>query len=93
MSMTERVSKLLDRDVLEIQLAHRYADREENNKRVAKSLRYVAYRNMFFLVYGRTRVKMTRKPIPSCLMMKVRLAYPDPDDNYTGFKNKKQRLQ
>lgn len=91
MSLTERVTKLVDRDVLEVQLAHRYANREDHSKIVTKSFRFVAYRNLFFLVYGRTRAKMSRRPIPSCLMMKVRLAYPDPDGSYTGFKHKKQR--
>jgi hypothetical protein len=29
-------------------------------------LRFIAYRNVFFLVYGRTTAKMSRKPLPSC---------------------------
>jgi hypothetical protein len=92
LSLTEPVAKLLDRQVLEVQLAHRYAAREDHNQLLAKSFRFVAYRNLFFFIYGRTRAKMSRKPIPSCLMMKVRAIYPDPSNTYTGFKNKKRRL-
>ena len=92
LSLTESVPKLLDRQVLEVQLVHRYAAREDHNKLLPNSFRYVAYRNLFFFVYGRTRAKMSRKPIPSCLMLMVRAAYPDPNNHYTGFQKKKRRL-
>jgi hypothetical protein len=42
--LTERVEKLIDGEVLEIQLAHRYANREDHNKIEARSFRFVAYR-------------------------------------------------
>ncbi len=46
---------------------------------------------MFILTYGRTRAKEERKPLPSCLVMRVRSLFPDRNDQYTGFKSKKKR--
>jgi hypothetical protein len=89
--MTDRVAKLLDRDIIEIQLAHRYHDGIDQNQLKPENFRFIAYRNIFFFVYGRTRAKMKRFPLPSCLVMKVRSIYPDPNNTYTGFKAKKQR--
>jgi hypothetical protein len=85
------VSKLLDRQVIEVQLAHRYVNGEDQNQLRPENFRFVAYRNIFFMVYGRTKRRMTRMPLPSCLMLKVRASYPDPSETYTGFKAKRQR--
>jgi hypothetical protein len=91
MSLTEQVSKLIDPDVLQIQLAHRYANAEDHNQLLPENFRFVSYRNLFFLTYGRTKAKMSRLPLPSCLVLKVRSTFPDPNDTYTGFKKKRQR--
>jgi hypothetical protein len=91
LASTERVGKLLDRDILEVQLAQRYSKREDRNQLRPENLRYAAYRNMFFAIYGRTRAKMSRAPLPSCVVMKIREAYPDPHNKYTGFRAKSQR--
>jgi hypothetical protein len=85
------VAKLLDPDVLEIQIGLQYRDRENNSEKKPENYRFVAYRNMFILTYGRTRAKEERKPLPSCLVMRVRNLFPDPNDQYTGFKSKKKR--
>ena len=90
-SVTERVAKLLDPDVLEIQIGLRYRDRENNSEKKPENYRFVAYRNLFILTYGRTRAKEERKPLPSCLVMRVRNLFPDPNNEYTGFKSKKKR--
>jgi hypothetical protein len=71
MSLTDRVTKLLDPEVLEILLALRYRDREDNCDLKPESFRFTAYRMLFSLVYGRTRAKMSRMPLPSCLVMRV----------------------
>jgi hypothetical protein len=92
-SLSDRVTKLLDPEILEIQLALRYRDREDNSDLKAESFRFAAYRNLFVLTYGRSREKMTRKPLPSCLVMRVRRDFPDPNNCYTGFKTKRKRLK
>jgi hypothetical protein len=91
MSLSERVQKLLDPEILEIQISLRYRDRVDNSDLKPESFRFVAYRNLFILTYGRTRAKMERKPLPSCLVMRVRMTYPDPRNEYTGFQAKKKR--
>ncbi len=93
MSLSERVKKLLDPEVLEIQLALRYRDKADNCDLKAESFRYAAYRNLFILTYRRSQEKMSRKPLPSCLVMRVRRDFPDPDNQYTGFKFKRKRRQ
>ncbi len=90
-SLTPQVDKLLDPDVVEIQLAHRYSDLQDQNQLLPQNYRFVSYRNLFFFIYGRTKVRMSRLPLPSCLVMKVRAAYPDPKNIYTGFKAKRMR--
>ncbi len=90
-SLSERVNKLLDPDILEIQIGIRHRDRMDNSELKPESFRFVAYRNLFILTYGRTRAKMERKPLPSCLVMRVRSQFPDPDNQYTGFKAKRKR--
>jgi hypothetical protein len=92
MSQTEKVNKLLDSDVIEIQLAHRYANAEDKNQLRPENYRFVAYRNIFFLVYGRTKAKMSRMPLPSCLVIKIRNIFPDPDNQYKGFCVKRRRF-
>ena len=91
LSLSERVNKLLDRDVLEVQIGLRYRDREDNSDIRPESYRFVAYRNLFILTYGRTRAKMERKPLPSCMEMRVRSQFPDPNNKYTGFRAAKRR--
>jgi hypothetical protein len=91
MSLSERVQKLLDPEILEVQISLRYRDRADNSDLKPEAFRFVAYRNLFILTYGRTRAKMERKPLPSCLVMRVRMKYPDPRNEYTGFKAKKKR--
>jgi hypothetical protein len=92
-SQSERATKLLDPDILEIQIGLRYRAREDNCYLKPEALRFVAYRNLFILTYGRTRAKMSRMPLPSCLVMMVRKAFPDPDNKYTGFMAKRKRHQ
>ncbi len=89
--MSEKVSRLLHRDILEVQLAIRYADYEDLNEPRPENFRYIAYRNLVFMLYGRTRKKMPRLPLPSCLVLRVRDLYPDPNRNYTNFKSKKKK--
>jgi hypothetical protein len=91
MSQLPLVDKLLDQEILEIQLAHRNADSLDQNQLRPENFRFLAYRNMFFMVYGRTKAKMTRLPIPSCLVVKVRSMFPDPNNSYTGFKAKRTK--
>ena len=90
LSMTEKVTKLLDPDVLEVQLSHRYADGEDKNQLKPENYRFMAYRNIFFVIYGRTKKKMARLPLPSCIVMRIRSAYPDPKNCYSGFRSKRQ---
>jgi hypothetical protein len=90
-SLTDRVTKLLDPDVLEIMIGLRYRDKTDNCDLKPESFRFSAYRNLFIMTYGRTRAKMERKPLPSCLVMRVRTLYPDPQNQYTGFKAKRLR--
>jgi hypothetical protein len=91
LSTTQRMTKLLDRDVLDIQLCHRWASGEDKTQKKPENYRYVAYRNIFFLLYGRTRPRMSRCPLPSCVVLKIRETYPDPNNHYTGFQAKKQK--
>jgi hypothetical protein len=69
----------------------RYRDKTDNCDLKPESFRFSAYRNLFIMTYGRTRAKMERKPLPSCLVMRVRTLYPDPQNQYTGFKAKRLR--
>jgi hypothetical protein len=90
-ALSEQVTKLLDPDVLEIQIGLRYRDQEDCSEKKPENYRFVAYRNMFILTYGRTRAKEECKPLPSCLVMRVRSLFLDPDNQYTGFKAKRSR--
>jgi hypothetical protein len=36
-------------------------------------------------------LKKSGNPSPSCIVMRVRNLFPDPNDQYTGFKSKKKR--
>jgi hypothetical protein len=87
------VTKLLDPDILEIQIGLRYRAREDYCDLKPEAFRFVAYRNLFIMTYGRSRAKMSRMPLPSCLVMMVRKAFPDPGNQYTGFKAKRKRRQ
>ena len=89
MSMSEKVTRLLHRDILEVQLAARFAEYEDQNEPRPENFRFIAYRNLVFMLYGRTRVKMPRLPLPSCFVLRVRDLYPDPNENYTNFKTKR----
>jgi hypothetical protein len=44
-SLSEKVQKILDPDVLEIQIGLRYRDRMDNSEARPESYRYVAYKN------------------------------------------------
>ena len=88
----DKVKKLLDPDVLTVQICHRYATGEDKNQLKPENFRYIAYRNVFFLLNGRTRAKMSRAPLPSCIIMKIREAFPDPNNQYTGFRAKNQLI-
>ncbi len=72
-------------------LAQRYASKEDRNQLKPENFRFVAYRNLFFAINGRTRVKMSRRPLPSCVVLKIREAYPDPQNKYTGFQEAKRQ--
>ncbi len=91
LSLSDRVTKLLDPEILEIQVSLRYRDREDNCDLKPECFRFAAYRNLFVLVYGRSRAKMQRMPLPSCMVMRVRKDFPDPNNEYTGFRAKKNR--
>ena len=91
LSLTEKVKKLVDSEILEVLLAQRYANREDNNQRKPENYRFVAYRAVFFGIYGRTRAKMSRKPLPSCVVLKIREMYPDKNNKYTGFQESKRQ--
>ena len=43
-------------------------------------------RSLFFLFHQKSIKKKLRLALPSCLVGYVRLLYPEPDDNYTGFR-------
>jgi hypothetical protein len=45
MALTDHVAKLLDRDVLEIQIALRYRDGMDHSEAKPEAFRFVAYRN------------------------------------------------
>jgi hypothetical protein len=77
--------------VLEVQIGLRYREKMDNSDLKPESFRFAAYKNIFILSYGRTRAKEARHPLPSCLMSLVRSKYPDPNNQYVGFKAKKQR--
>jgi hypothetical protein len=72
-------------------LIFRYVDRDDRNHPKPENYRFIAYRNIFFLIYGRTRAKMSRMPLPSCIVEKIRSTFPDPHHHYTGFQSKKKR--
>ena len=93
MSLSDRVSKLLDRDIIEIQIGLRYREKADNGTLKPESFRFAAYKNLFILMYGRTRTKESRKPLPSCLVMLVRSKFPDPNKEYVGFQAKKKKRQ
>jgi hypothetical protein len=92
LAFSDKFKKLLDLDVIGIQICHRYAIGEDHNQLKPENYRYIAYRNAFFLLHGRTRAKMNRCPLPSCMVMKIREAYPDPNNQYTGYRPKRMRL-
>ena len=48
-------------------------------------LRYTAFRSFTTLVYGRLG-RQVRREIPMCVTKLIRVNYPDPHGNYTGFK-------
>jgi hypothetical protein len=91
LALTEKVAKLLDQDILDVQICHRWASGEDKIQKKPENYRYIAYRNLFFLLYGRKRPRMSRSPLPSCIVLKIREAYPDPENMYTGYKAKKRR--
>ncbi len=91
LALSDKVKKLIDGDILQVQICHQYASGEDKNMLKPENFRYVAYRNIFFLLHGRTRAKMSRHPLPSCIVMKIRESYPDPNNRYTGFRSNKLR--
>jgi len=91
MSLTDRISKLLDPDVLEVQIGLRYREKADHCNLMPESYRFAAYKNLFILTYGRTRAKEERRPLPSCLVFLVRSKFPDPNNKYRGFQAKKRR--
>ncbi|CAJ0925925.1 unnamed protein product [Ranitomeya imitator] len=54
-------------------------------KQLALKLRKTAYRSFTAWIHGYLGAG-NRRPIPSCVVHKVRFAFPDDDDEYMGFK-------
>ena len=55
-----------------------------------RNYRYAAYRNLFFFLFKKNEKKKDyRQALPSCLVVRVRKAFPeDSDDLYVGYKKK-----
>eukprot|EP00092_Neocalanus_flemingeri_P023099 GFUD01025045.1.p1 GENE.GFUD01025045.1~~GFUD01025045.1.p1 ORF type:complete len:218 (-),score=40.11 GFUD01025045.1:26-679(-) len=54
-----------------------------------KNYRYAAYRNLFFFLFRKNvKRKNYRVALPSCLVERVRVKYPEDSDNYVGFMSK-----
>jgi len=64
----------------------RHKDGLEKNRQLPANYRFMAYRHIVFTIYGRTRKKMSRMPLPSCCINSVRSTFPDPSGKYTGFR-------
>ncbi len=79
------VLRLLHKDVLNLNLAMRYSSRLDNNKPNPNNYRFQCYRNLFFVIYGRTKAKKVRKPLPSCCVLRVRELFPEANGKYTNF--------
>ena len=56
----------------------RNRDDQHRGEMKPENYRYVASRNLVFLLYGRTRAKMSKMPLPSCLLNLVWATYPHP---------------
>ena len=85
------VLRLLHKDVLNLNLAMRYSSRLDNNKPNPNNYRFQCYRNLFFVIYGRTKAKMVREPLPSCCVLRVRELFPEANGKYTNFSLKGKR--
>jgi hypothetical protein len=85
------VLRLLHKDVLNLNLAMRYSSRLDNNKPNPNNYRFQCYRNLFFVIYGRTKAKKVRKPLPSCCVLRVRELFPEANGKYTNFSLKGKR--
>ncbi|XP_069585065.1 uncharacterized protein [Ranitomeya imitator] len=55
------------------------------SKEIKRKLRKTAYRSFTAWIHGYLGAG-NRRPIPSCVVHKVRFAFPDDDDEYMGFK-------
>ena len=51
-----------------------------------KSFRFIAYKQYIWWIYGKLG-KDIRKPIPSCIVNKVRNIFPAPDNIYIPYNN------
>ncbi|XP_077148997.1 uncharacterized protein LOC143809925 [Ranitomeya variabilis] len=56
------------------------------SKEMKRKLRKTAYRSFTAWIHGYLGAG-NRRPIPSCVVTKVRFAFPDDDDEYMGFKH------
>lgn len=53
-----------------------------------RQLRFTAYRQYTAWVHYYEKLgKGKRLVIPACVVKKIRLMFPDPNDNYVGFKD------
>ena len=50
-----------------------------------RARRHASYRQVIFWRYRRLGAG-NRRVIPSCIVNRIRQAYPSPDGNYTGFR-------
>ena len=53
---------------------------------IFSNYRYAAYRQYIWWVYGRLG-KKRRKIIPACVVLAIRMQFPEADGNHTGFKD------
>ena len=75
----------VDRDVLRLQILARCDLRAEPMEFTTNSLRKAAYQQYALLKYGKLG-RLNRRILPSCVVTMIRKSYPDPNDQYMGFK-------
>ena len=76
----------LNRNVLEAALGTWHQITEEPVEISNKSYRFIAYRQYISWIFGWLG-KDVRKVIPSCVVNKIRITFPAPDNNYVPYKD------
>ena len=76
----------LNRNVLEAALGSWSQMTDEPVEKSNKSYRFIAYRQYISWIFGWLG-KDVRKVIPSCVVNKIRITFPEPDNNYVPYKD------